>query len=241
MALDAHSASHDSGIYFSENGTQQHLIGYDASENYFVHKDGSNNVLMVIQSDGNVGIGTNAPSQPLYVSANNSGGWAAYFYNDGNNDNRNGIAIQSGEDSSSGTNYYVHCRDGDAGDVGYLKDVGGTFSAADSSDIRLKENVIDTVINGLDTINDIKVRDFDWKKSGNHLVCGLVANELKEVYPQAVDGEPDAVYADEIDDEGNIVVEGGIKPMTIQRDVLVPLLIKAVQELSAKVEALENK
>ena len=44
-----------------------------------------------------------------------------------------------------------------------------------------------------------------------------------------MDGEADGVWED-----------GCIKAMTVSRDVLVPLLIKAVQELSAKVEALEN-
>ena len=227
------SASAGHIMLTDDGGTDYWKMRLSTTDAGFLHFDynsgGTFYTSMSLNRGGNVGIGITAPTQPFHVSTNNSAGWAAYFYNDGNNADRNGIAIQSGEDSSSGTNYYVHCRDGDAGDVGYLKDVGGLFSAADSSDIRLKENITDTTIKGIETVNNIKVRDFDWKKSGNHLVGGLVANELEKVYPQAVDGEPDAVYED-----------GKIKPMTVSRDVLVPLLIKAIQELSAKVEALEN-
>ena len=47
--------------------------------------------------------------------------------------------------------------------------------------------------------------------------------------PEAVTGEKDAV-----DDDGNI------KPQGLDQSKLVPLLVKAVQELSAKVKALEN-
>ena len=32
-----------------------------------------------------------------------------------------------------------------------------------------------------------------------------------------------------------------IKPMGVSRDILVPVLVKAVQELSAQVEELKNK
>ena len=49
-------------------------------------------------------------------------------------------------------------------------------------------------------------------------------------------------YPAEYDKDGNIVMEAGEKilPMTISRDMLVPVLIKAVQELSVKVTVLEN-
>ena len=45
-------------------------------------------------------------------------------------------------------------------DAGYLNDGGGSFDARDTSDIRLKENIIDTTIKGIETVNNIKVRDF---------------------------------------------------------------------------------
>ena len=90
----------------------------------------------------------------------------------------------------------------------------------------------------------MKVRDFKLKKSGCSVTAGFIANELKEVCPHVVDGEPDAMesYDAEYDSDGNITKEAGerIKSMTVSRELLVPVLVKAIQELSAKVEALEN-
>ena len=59
MALDAHSASHDSGIYFSENGTQQWLMGYDGSDDRFVQKDASNNVIFVLDVNSRISLSNN--------------------------------------------------------------------------------------------------------------------------------------------------------------------------------------
>ena len=178
---------------------------------------------------GDLGIGITPGDLRLNVSGNTAGEYLARFHNDGNNVNRYGINISAGEDSESGTNIYLAAQDGDGNNTGFLQSVGGTFALADTSDIRLKKNVKDTTIKGIETVDKIKIRDFDWKKNDNTVIGGFIANELKEVYPQAVDGEADGVWED-----------GSIKAMTVSRDVLVPLLIKAVQELSAKVEALEN-
>jgi len=58
-----------------------------------------------------------------------------------------------------------------------------------------------------------------------------VAQELKEIYPFAVSGEVGDKDPEDPTKEAY---------MSLSRDLLVPVLIKAVQELSAKVTALEN-
>ena len=58
---------------------------------------------------------------------------------------------------------------------------------------------------------------------------GFLAHEVYDYVPEAVSGEKDAV-----DEDGNI------KPQGIDQSKLVPLLVASVQELSAKVTALEN-
>ena len=78
----------------------------------------------------------------------------------------------------------------------------------------------------------MKVRDFDWKKSGISCSAGFIANELVEVFAPAVVGRPDAV---KIVDDVEI-----IDPMTVSRERLVPVLVKAIQELSAEVEKLKG-
>ncbi len=158
--------------------------------------------------------------------------------NDGNNANCHGIKITAGADNASGTTDYIECKDGDGDQVGHISNTSGTFALTDPSDSRLKKNITDTTVKGLETVEKIKVRDFEWKKSGDKMIGGFIAQELNEVYPSAVTGTDGAVE-DILDSDGKKTGER-ILPMGISRDVLVPVLIKAVQELSAKVAELEK-
>ena len=159
--------------------------------------------------------------------------------NDGNNANRDGIYIQAGADDASGTTAYIDCQDGDGNQVGHISNTSGTFALTDVSDKRLKQNIVDTSVKGVETIDKMKVRDFEWIKSGDKMTAGFVAQELAEAFPSAVTGE-DGAMEDILDDDYNKIGER-IKPMGVSRDVLIPVLIKAVQELSARVKELEGK
>ena len=188
---------------------------------------GSEAVVLNINND-RLGISQLVPSYKLDVYTDESTTFVAQFQNDGNNADRHGIRIQCGADDGSGTTYFLGAYDGDGGNTGFLKTVSGTFSLADVSDVRLKKDIVDTSVKGLDSINAIKVRDFKWKKNNELVTAGFIASELKEICPHIVDGELDDLNED-----------GSIKPMTISRELLVPVLTKAVQELSAKVDAMQ--
>jgi len=95
-----------------------------------------------------------------------------------------------------------------------------------SSDYRLKENAT-PLISGLATIAQLQPCEFTWKSDGS-IGRGFIAHELQAVVPEAVTGEKDAVDA-----EGNPQYQG------VDASKIVPLLVAAVQELSAKVAALE--
>tara|TARA_R100000808_G_scaffold24386_1_gene56083 strand:+ start:906 stop:2045 length:1140 start_codon:yes stop_codon:yes gene_type:complete len=208
------------------------FIGYVAS-------DGTATGNLNINRDGHVGIGVTPNATYALDVRSNVANYVAFLLNSGDNANRYGMKMQAGANDGSGTTYYLRCDDGDGDDVvGYLQNVGGTFTAADPSDIRLKKDIVDTTIKGLDTVNEMKIRDFTYKKNNLRSIAGFIANELKTVFPSAVSGEEDATE-DILDDDGNKTGER-ILPMTISRDVLVPVLVKAIQELSVKVTALEN-
>jgi len=208
----------------------------------------------------------------LSIVGDSSGNYVASFQNDGNNENRHGLLVQGGADDASGTTFYLTCRDGDGGGVGYIANTSGTFALTDPSDRRLKKDIVDTSIKGLETVEKMKVRDFEWKQSGDKCTGGFIAQELKEVFAPAVqgtDGEmesyevtprvigQEATYYNDEDEipsgkkvgdikteaiEGKDAVLGErIVPMGVSRDVLVPVLVKAIQELSAKVTELESK
>jgi hypothetical protein len=92
-----------------------------------------------------------------------------------------------------------------------------------SSDYRLKENIVDAS-SASDVIDAIQVRQFDWKADGSHQRYGMVAQELLEVAPEAVSAPEDL---DEM--------------MSVDYSKLVPMLVKEIQELRARVHALESE
>ena len=106
------------------------------------------------------------------------------------------------------------------GVVGSISTNGLTTTYSESSDERLKENIVDAPAGNIDAL---KVRSFDWKANGEHQDYGFIAQELETVAPYAVaKGETD---------EDMWGVDYG---------KLVPMLVKEIQDLKAKVEALEN-
>jgi hypothetical protein len=106
----------------------------------------------------------------------------------------------------------------------------GTVNYANASDYRLKENIVDFDENGLNLINNVKVRKFNRKEYPDATITGFIAHELAEVCPQAVYGEKDAVNED-----------GSIKAQSVDQSYLVPFLVKAIQEQQAIITALETR
>jgi hypothetical protein len=113
----------------------------------------------------------------------------------------------------------------------YYRDVGGSWTPFTSgSDIRLKKNVEDLPY-GLDFLQTLRPVLFDWRTPQGPIQArkqmGLVAQELKKACEDA------GFSPGLVDDSG--------KFMSVRYEQLVPALIKAVQELSAKVAELEQK
>jgi hypothetical protein len=110
-------------------------------------------------------------------------------------------------------------------EVGYIQVNGaGTGTVyATSSDQRLKENIVDAEDAG-SFIDAIQVRQFDWISSGTHEDYGLIAQELMQVRPDAV---------------SHGQTEESMKAVDYPK--LVPLLIKEIQSLRVRLNALENK
>ena len=101
---------------------------------------------------------------------------------------------------------------------------GTTYNT--TSDYRLKTDAKD--FNALDLVKQIPVYDFKWKNIDNR-DYGCFAHELAEVVPNAVNGEKDAIAEDETPDY-----------QQADYSKLVPVLLKAIKELEAKVAALES-
>jgi len=95
---------------------------------------------------------------------------------------------------------------------------GSTISATDfnsTSDISLKKNV-SVIENALDLVNRLEGVNFEWKDSSKPAI-GVIAQQVEDVVPVVVNTGSD-----------------GIK--RVSYDSLIPILIEAIKELSAKVK-----
>jgi len=103
-----------------------------------------------------------------------------------------------------------------------------TVNYATSSDYRLKENVVE-MTGSVDRVKQLKPNRFNFIADGpSRTVDGFLAHEVSNVVPEAITGDKDAVDA-----EGNIIPQG------IDQSKIVPLLVGAIKELTARIEALE--
>lgn len=128
---------------------------------------------------------------------------------------------------TSGLGYYQTFYTG-VGEVGGIYTQSGAVQYSSTSDYRRKENIVplDNAVARVDQLNPVR---FNFIGQTN-TVDGFLAHEAQAVVPESVHGEKDAV-----DSEGNPVYQG------IDQSKLVPLLVAAVQELSARVAELESK
>jgi hypothetical protein len=108
------------------------------------------------------------------------------------------------------------------GVIGTITTTSSSTAYNTSSDERLKENITDANDAG-DKIDAIKVRQYDWKTDGSHQDYGMVAQELMTVAPEAVSGDPES---DEM--------------MGVDYSKLVPMMLKEIQSLRARVAQLEG-
>ena len=159
----------------------------------------------------------------LDIATNSASNFIARFTNAGNNVNRLGIFVQTGINDGSGTNSFFEAYTGGGASTGILRTVDGVFQLADTSDRRLKQDIVDTAVNGITSVNAMKVRDFAYKTNPTVTVeAGFIAQELQEVF------SPSVSYSESDSD----------RILSVSRERLVPVLVKAIQEQNALIVAL---
>jgi hypothetical protein len=140
-----------------------------------------------------------------------------------NNGSSNGCIYARVDDTQ---NYFAYF-DKSGVVVGSISTNGTTTSYNITSDYRLKDDLKD--YNALEIVSKIKTYDYQWKSDKTRMF-GVLAHELEEVLPYAVNGEKDAM-----DEDGNI------KSQAVDYSKLVPILVKSIQELEARIKDLEAK
>jgi hypothetical protein len=118
---------------------------------------------------------------------------------------------------------------------GNLQNINNSYGTL--SDIKLKENIVDAT-SKLDDVMQLKVRNFNLKSDPTQKQIGFVAQELETVFPSMIE------EVSELDEDKKFT---GNKVKGIKTTVLIPILVKAIQEqqaiineLKARIETLEN-
>jgi len=154
--------------------------------------------------------------QAATFSTSTSGGFPAMYVRNTLSGTVNAIIFRQGSPSAT---------------VGSITMAGGSSTAYNtSSDYRLK-TAVTYDWDATTRLKQLKPARFKWIVAGDDAVFvdGFLAHEAQAVVPEAVTGTKD-----EVDADGNAVMQG------IDQSKLVPLLVKTIQELEARITALES-
>ena len=209
-------------IIFRQNGTErmriastQLLIGATTASGI---SNSNSNYGLALSGDGQITSGTNNDTNAIFNMSNGSNEHHVLFRSDGTT-------------------------------TGYISTNGSSVAYNTGSDYRLKENV-DYDWDATTRLKQLKPARFNFiADETNTLVDGFIAHEVSSVVPEAITGQKDAMIPEVLYAEGDDIPEGksvgdvktaaAIDPQGIDQSKLVPLLVKTIQELEARITALE--
>jgi hypothetical protein len=234
-------------LRFGNTGQNGQFIYGNSNEGYLSISGGEAagttygaNITLVSNSRG----GSNLRGE-LSLSAGNTGGTGSYINlltngtervritSDGlldikgNNNNvsgMNALTVRLGSNCNNTSSYGYVLETGGANKTfiygnGNIVNVNNSYGTL--SDISLKENIIDATPKLYDLLQ-LKVRNFNLIGDETKQI-GFIAQEFEEVFPSMVE------------------TDGKSDKKMIKTSVLVPMLVKAIQELKAEIDELKNK
>jgi hypothetical protein len=205
------SANAETLDLFLSPSTSNGFIDYPSGRSLTIRNKGSLGIT-TFTSGGNVLIGTSGTSWIDTVGC-------YIFYQSAVNITRNGAEAMTLNRLTSDGEILRFFRSGTQ--VGSVSVTTSLTSYNVTSDYRLKQDLKD--YNGLSLVSKIKTYDYEWKSDKSRMY-GVIAHELAEVVPYAVTGEKD-----------------GQEMQGVDYSKLVPIMVKAIQELKAEIEELKAK
>jgi hypothetical protein len=173
-----------------------------------------------IDSSGNLLVGTTSGSFN-YISKSNSGSYVLQVTNT-NYGSGDGVLIVKGGNGSSGP-YLISCESNAAS----VFRVYGNGTYGTVSDVNLKKN-IETSRGYLDDLLQLRVVKYNWntQEDGDAKELGFIAQEVEAVFPALVE---------------NSARDGEATNKLIKQPVLIPMLVKAIQEQQALITTLTER
>ena len=218
----------------SHNATMQFFTGAD-SPTERMRIDSSGRLIAGLTATWDASIGHQ-------FRAVSSSGWALNA-NSTNTGSSNHLLVTTGRNSSGDNMILVETNHGALGGAGttqrFKVNGDGTIYATNTtvqsaSDERLKENIRNSE-DGLAVINQLRPVRFDWRQDQTYNEgtnkLGFIAQEVEQAFPEAVGIAP--LPSDFIGEDPQY--------KTVAPGAFIPVLVKALQEASAKIETLEAK
>jgi hypothetical protein len=191
--------------------------------------------LMQIASSGGVSIGNTTDPGATNLSVTGKGLFgAAVLVGGGTGYGAGSPGAQIGSPDSSGcfgiftgggTGYQWRFGNVTNGIVGSITTTTALTSYNVTSDRRLKENIV-PFTNGLELVSQLKPSVYNYITDPSTQVQGFIADELQQVIPIAVTGQPNAVDA-----------EGKPSYQEVDTSYIIPHLVSAIQELNTKFDS----
>ena len=207
-----------------------------ADFDFRVESDNNTNMLYVDASADHVAINSVSDYHASLITVA-SGERALFVYQNANSDTTT-MQIRSAYAQSSQSASMIVFQDSGGTERGSIKTTGSATAYNTSSDYRLKENV-NYDWDATTRLKQLKPARFNWIiDDTNTPVDGFLAHEVSSIVPEAVAGDKDGMenYIDE--DTGEEKTR--IRPQGIDHSKLVPLMVKTIQELEARIKALED-
>jgi hypothetical protein len=251
-------------IAFGDNGDSDiGFIKYHHNSNS-MHLGTNAGERVRITSGGNVGIADTVPAAALEVSPTSSEG---VIYATGNSQANE--LIRWNNTNSTSTNHTISFFKRNGTTTGSISQTNNATAFNTSSDYRIKENV-NYNFDATARLKQLKPARFNFKTDVDKTVDGFIAHEVSDIIPEAITGTKDATETKEkviLNASGNLVKanveeedwlkakkngdyandttweESKVFPIyqAIDQSRLVPLLVKTILELEARITALESE
>ena len=262
--------SGDCGLSILSATNAKGIINFgDSGDNdicQFLYEHDDNSLRISVNADEAIRIASTHSTSINY--GNNSNGVVALYVS--GHANNTVMAVRHGTSSSGGETLVAFTDGADqaCGSIG-INPNSNSVSYNTSSDYRLKENV-NYNFDATTELKKLKPAKFSWKSdSDSTLVEGFLAHEVSDIVPIAVQGTkdgteviPNGVYSangnlhkkDILEKEWTEGKASGVfasdttwseektipKYQVIDQAKLVPLLVKTIQELEARIKTLED-